>query len=167
MSNACMGAHLHPPAQSDGRTDTVEPPHSAWQLGGAAAVSEVLTSVRAINKTDVLTLLSHFGSVAGIMLATPEALAMCPGFGEKKVRRLWDALHGAIPTAAGGGGGSSSSAGGAAGGGGLAVPTVFATTAVPAAAPAAASGGGGDEDEEERGADAVAAVAAVDAAGEP
>ncbi|KAI8979507.1 restriction endonuclease type II-like protein, partial [Mycotypha africana] len=47
-----------------------------------------LTQVKSVNKTDVLTLLSTFGSLKGIARARPEQLAMCPGFGEQKVKRL-------------------------------------------------------------------------------
>ena len=54
---------------------------------------DFLTTIRSVNKTDVLTLLSHFGSIAGIMNATEKQIAECPGFGEKKVKRLYDALH--------------------------------------------------------------------------
>jgi hypothetical protein len=62
--------------------------------------AELLTSIRAINKTDVLTLLSQFGSVAGIMMASMEAIAMCPGFGDKKARRVYEAFHLPLATAA-------------------------------------------------------------------
>lgn len=73
--------------------------------------ADVLTCVRSLNKTDVLTLLSHFGSVAGILTASIEQLSMCPGFGEKKVRRLWEALHAPISGDADGGASASRRAG--------------------------------------------------------
>jgi DNA excision repair protein ERCC-1 len=45
-----------------------------------------------VNKTDVLTLKSTFGSLEHIINAPTEALALCPGFGEQKVRRLQQAF---------------------------------------------------------------------------
>ncbi|KAI8344872.1 DNA excision repair protein ERCC-1-like protein [Choanephora cucurbitarum] len=53
-----------------------------------AKITDCLTQVRSVNKTDVLTLLSTFGSLKKISEASPDQLAMCPGFGEQKVRRL-------------------------------------------------------------------------------
>lgn len=64
-----------------------------------AHYAEVLTCVRSVNRTDSLTLLSGCGSVAGIMSASRETLAQCPGLGDKKVGRLWDALHTRLPGA--------------------------------------------------------------------
>eukprot|EP01038_Epipyxis_sp_PR26KG_P012260 gene12260-16440_t len=52
-----------------------------------------LTSVRSINKTDVVTLLDVFGSFANICRANEEQLVLCPGLGEKKVKRLYQTLH--------------------------------------------------------------------------
>jgi DNA excision repair protein ERCC-1 len=56
-------------------------------------VSDFLCSVRSVNKTDAAQLLSQFTSVKQIMAASPDELALCPGMGEKKVQRLWDAFH--------------------------------------------------------------------------
>ncbi|KAI8334416.1 restriction endonuclease type II-like protein [Chlamydoabsidia padenii] len=55
-------------------------------------MTDTLTNIRTVNKTDVLTLLSTFGSFKGITEATPAQLALCPGFGELKVSRLQQAL---------------------------------------------------------------------------
>jgi DNA excision repair protein ERCC-1 len=52
-------------------------------------VSDFITTVRSVNKTDVTHLLAQFTSVQQIM----SALALCPGLGEKKVKRLWEAFH--------------------------------------------------------------------------
>ncbi|KAG9153307.1 hypothetical protein Leryth_018024 [Lithospermum erythrorhizon] len=52
-----------------------------------------LTSVRHVNKTDVVTLGSTFGSLSHIMDASMEDLARCPGIGERKVKRLYDTFH--------------------------------------------------------------------------
>ncbi len=53
-------------------------------------VTNVLTQVRGVNKTDVVTLLSRFGSVKGVVRAGVEGdeVGMCPGFGEVKAKRL-------------------------------------------------------------------------------
>jgi len=67
-----------------------------------------LTSIKGVNKTDVMTLRSNFWviffllkifqvsfslqSFSNIVHATPEQLLQCPGFGNLKVRRLKDAV---------------------------------------------------------------------------
>ncbi|XP_038884592.1 DNA excision repair protein ERCC-1 isoform X1 [Benincasa hispida] len=56
-------------------------------------LTHVLTSVRHVNKTDVVTLGTTFGSLSHIMDASMEDLARCPGIGERKVRRLYDTFH--------------------------------------------------------------------------
>ncbi|XP_050938880.1 DNA excision repair protein ERCC-1 isoform X2 [Cucumis melo] len=48
-------------------------------------LTHVLTSVRHVNKTDVVTLGTTFGSLSHIMDASMEDLARCPGIGERKV----------------------------------------------------------------------------------
>ncbi|GAA5816175.1 hypothetical protein MFLAVUS_009701 [Mucor flavus] len=53
-----------------------------------AKMTDCLTSIKSVNKTDVLTLLSTFGSLKGVASAKAEAMAMCPGFGEQKVKRV-------------------------------------------------------------------------------
>ncbi|KAL9931900.1 hypothetical protein V8E36_009215 [Tilletia maclaganii] len=55
-------------------------------------LTAVLTSIRGVNKTDVTTLLSNFGSLHRIANASPSHLLMCPGFGDIKVRRLREAF---------------------------------------------------------------------------
>ncbi|XP_024039579.1 DNA excision repair protein ERCC-1 [Citrus clementina] len=56
-------------------------------------LTHALTSVRSVNKTDVVTLGSTFGSLSHIMDASMEDLARCPGIGERKVKRLYDTFH--------------------------------------------------------------------------
>ncbi|XP_020583738.1 DNA excision repair protein ERCC-1 isoform X2 [Phalaenopsis equestris] len=51
-------------------------------------LTRALTTVRHVNKTDVVTLGSTFGSLAGIMDASMEDLARCPGIGERKFMGL-------------------------------------------------------------------------------
>ncbi|KAI3924568.1 hypothetical protein MKX01_038008 [Papaver californicum] len=56
-------------------------------------LSHALTTVRHVNKTDVVTVGSTFGSLCNIMDASMEDLARCPGIGERKVKRLYDTFH--------------------------------------------------------------------------
>ncbi|KAK1401592.1 DNA excision repair protein ERCC-1 [Heracleum sosnowskyi] len=56
-------------------------------------LNHALTSIRHVNKTDVVTLGSTFGSLAHIMDASMEDLGRCPGIGERKVKRLYETFH--------------------------------------------------------------------------
>ncbi|XP_020968248.1 DNA excision repair protein ERCC-1 isoform X4 [Arachis ipaensis] len=56
-------------------------------------LTHALTTVRHVNKTDVVTLGTTFGSLSHIMGASMEDLARCPGIGERKVKRLFDTFH--------------------------------------------------------------------------
>ncbi|KAJ8252969.1 hypothetical protein GJAV_G00207720 [Gymnothorax javanicus] len=56
-------------------------------------VTDCLTTVKSVNKTDAMTLLSTFSTMEGIMNASKEELALCPGLGPQKARRLHDVLH--------------------------------------------------------------------------
>lgn len=53
-----------------------------------AKMADCLTNVKSVNKTDVLTLLGTFGSLKQVTEAKADQLAMCPGFGEQKVKRV-------------------------------------------------------------------------------
>ncbi|KAJ1622866.1 restriction endonuclease type II-like protein [Pavlovales sp. CCMP2436] len=53
-----------------------------------ATLHDCLSAIRAINKSDVLTLSTSLGSLREILLASEEQLALCPGLGEKKIRLL-------------------------------------------------------------------------------
>jgi DNA excision repair protein ERCC-1 len=58
-----------------------------------ASMTDCLTQVKSVNKTDVLTLMSTFGSLKNIADTSTDKLAICPGFGEQKVKQLqqvWD-----------------------------------------------------------------------------
>lgn len=59
----------------------------------ADQIVDVLSSVRSVNKTDSAQLLSQFSSLKAVVAATMDELCLCPGMGEKKVRRLYDAFH--------------------------------------------------------------------------
>ncbi|CAG5865498.1 DNA excision repair protein ERCC-1 [Menidia menidia] len=56
-------------------------------------VTDCLTTVKSVNKTDAITLLSTFSSIEGIISASVEDLVLCPGLGPQKARRLYDVLH--------------------------------------------------------------------------
>lgn len=56
-------------------------------------VTDCLTSVKSVNKTDTLSLLSTFGSLANVVQASKEDLSLCPGIGPQKAKRLFDVLH--------------------------------------------------------------------------
>lgn len=49
--------------------------------------------IKGINKTDIATIANTFGSLRAVINATMEELALCPGLGEKKVRRIYDAFR--------------------------------------------------------------------------
>ena len=54
---------------------------------------DALTSVKSVNKTDAVTLISVFGSLESIIEASIEDLTLCPGFGPQKAQRLHKVLH--------------------------------------------------------------------------
>ncbi|XP_030642347.1 DNA excision repair protein ERCC-1 [Chanos chanos] len=56
-------------------------------------VTDCLTTVKSVNRTDVVTLLSTFSSLDGIINASKEELVLCPGLGPQKAKRLYDVLH--------------------------------------------------------------------------
>ncbi|KAJ8255557.1 hypothetical protein COCON_G00194210 [Conger conger] len=56
-------------------------------------VTDCLTTIKSVNKTDAMTLLATFSTMEGIMNASKEELELCPGLGPQKARRLHDTLH--------------------------------------------------------------------------
>ncbi|XP_068945139.1 DNA excision repair protein ERCC-1 isoform X2 [Petaurus breviceps papuanus] len=56
-------------------------------------VTECLTTVKSVNKTDSQTLLATFGSLEQLTAASQDDLSLCPGFGPQKARRLFEVLH--------------------------------------------------------------------------
>lgn len=56
-------------------------------------VTECLTTVKSVNKTDSQTLLATFGSLEQLTAASRDDLALCPGLGPQKARRLFDVFH--------------------------------------------------------------------------
>ncbi|XP_071986130.1 DNA excision repair protein ERCC-1 [Engystomops pustulosus] len=56
-------------------------------------ITDCLTTVKSINKTDSCTLLSTFGTLADLSNASQKEVSLCPGLGPQKAKRLYDALH--------------------------------------------------------------------------
>ncbi|XP_049869651.1 DNA excision repair protein ERCC-1 [Pectinophora gossypiella] len=56
-------------------------------------IINALTSVRSVNKTDAMTLVTTFGTLENIIRASESRLAECPGFGLTKAKKLYTALH--------------------------------------------------------------------------
>ncbi|KAM6307790.1 LOW QUALITY PROTEIN: DNA excision repair protein ERCC-1 [Podargus strigoides] len=56
-------------------------------------MTDCLTSIKSVNKTDALSLLSTFGSLAAVVGASRGDLSLCPGVGPQKAKRLFDVLH--------------------------------------------------------------------------
>lgn len=56
-------------------------------------VVNALTTIKPVNKTDAMTLISIFGTLENIIKASESRLAECPGFGATKAKKLYKALH--------------------------------------------------------------------------
>jgi len=64
-----------------------------FETDHAVRLTEVLTTIPTVNKTDANTLMGQFGSLKDIMAADGKDLSQCPGIGDKKQRQLMKALH--------------------------------------------------------------------------
>lgn len=72
-----------------------KPPDLIMEKGGVEPhhkVIEALTSVKAVNKTDAVTLLATFKTLEAVIRASPEDLSLCPGFGPNKAKKLHKVL---------------------------------------------------------------------------
>lgn len=56
-------------------------------------LTSAITTIRGVNKTDVLMLGATFKTASGIMKASMHQLAACPGIGPTKVKRLYETFH--------------------------------------------------------------------------
>ncbi|XP_058957873.2 DNA excision repair protein ERCC-1 [Pocillopora verrucosa] len=56
-------------------------------------LTDCLTTVKGVNKTDVVSLSSTFGSLANMATASKDDLALLPGFGPLKAQRLHDLIQ--------------------------------------------------------------------------
>lgn len=54
---------------------------------------QALTAIKPINKTDASVLISKFKTFEGIIKASEYQLSECPGFGERKAKKLYEVLH--------------------------------------------------------------------------
>lgn len=63
------------------------------QTDHRAVYNDVMSYIKGINKTDTNTLIGTFHSFHELCSATMEDIALCNGFGEKKVKRLYNVLH--------------------------------------------------------------------------
>ena len=73
-----------------------KPPDMIMEKGGTEPhekMIEALTSVKSVNKTDAVTLLGTFRTLEALIRASPEDLALCPGFGPNKAKKLHKVLH--------------------------------------------------------------------------
>lgn len=59
----------------------------------ASRLNAALSSIRGVNRTDVSTLAFTFGALRNVALASKHDLRKCPGLGERKVDRLYKAMH--------------------------------------------------------------------------
>lgn len=57
--------------------------------GAYECVAEALSSLKRINRTDAISLISSFESVEGLAVASPDAISLCPGLGPQKVDHLF------------------------------------------------------------------------------
>ncbi|KNC82257.1 hypothetical protein SARC_05464 [Sphaeroforma arctica JP610] len=58
-----------------------------------ARATGFLTEVNSVNSTDVITLLSAFGSIKDVVAADHQELAELPGVGDQKIHRIYDAFR--------------------------------------------------------------------------
>ena len=68
-----------------------KPPDMIMERAGVEShdkIIEALTSVKSVNRTDAVTLLGTFKTLSDIIRASPEDLALCPGFGPNKAKKL-------------------------------------------------------------------------------
>lgn len=51
-------------------------------------VVNALTSIKSVNKTDAATLLTNFGTLGNLIMASEAKLNACPGLGAKKASKI-------------------------------------------------------------------------------
>lgn len=60
---------------------------------GQQGLVDALTSIKSVNRTDAVTLLSTFESLANVIHANTDELTICPGISIVKARRLHSIFH--------------------------------------------------------------------------
>ena len=61
-------------------------------------VVDTLVQIKSISKSNVATVMEHFGSIASLSNCTEEQLAALPGFGPKKAKYLFSAFNKPLKT---------------------------------------------------------------------
>ncbi|XP_052749186.1 DNA excision repair protein ERCC-1 isoform X2 [Galleria mellonella] len=56
-------------------------------------IINALSSIKPVNKTDAMTLITTFGTLENIIKVSERRLAECPGIGATKAKKLYKALH--------------------------------------------------------------------------
>ena len=56
--------------------------------GAYECVAEALSSVKRVNKSDAVSLISSFQSLESLSAASADALSVCPGLGPQKAEQL-------------------------------------------------------------------------------
>ena len=59
---------------------------------GLSNLTAALTEIKSVNKTDVMTLVSNYGSLYHVINAQRDEIALLPGFGISKTNRLMDSF---------------------------------------------------------------------------
>ncbi len=67
------------------------------KVRGRRALTSELDALEGVGETRRRALLTHFGSVRALRLASPSDIALLPGFGAKLAARIFTALHAADP----------------------------------------------------------------------
>ena len=68
-----------------------KPPDMIMEKSGTEPhekIVDALTSVKSVNRTDAVTLLGTFKTLSNIITASADDLALCPGFGPNKAKKL-------------------------------------------------------------------------------
>ncbi|VDP02293.1 unnamed protein product [Soboliphyme baturini] len=60
---------------------------------GRARLVDLLTSIKSISNSDAQAMITTFGSLKNIAQASVEELALCPGMGLKKAKKLYEAMN--------------------------------------------------------------------------
>merc|ERR1712179_201320 len=70
-----------------------KPPDMIMEKSGTEPHEKLIEALTSVNKTDAVTLLGTFKTLGEIVKATPEDLALCPGVGPNKAKKLHKVLH--------------------------------------------------------------------------
>lgn len=68
-------------------------PEAASSIDHAAQITDFLTTVRRITRTDAVSIISKFSTVAGFLRAEQSELESCPGVGRLKASKLYETFR--------------------------------------------------------------------------